>query len=181
VLVHETDEQSQANQDIVLRWFDEVWMRGNVEAYDRFAHLNCTLYLAGYREPLRGLAAVKQWAREYRAGFPDVHFTIDEVLARGSTVVLRWHSEQTHTSEYMGMPATGRVARTVALQMLHLDDGKFGEVWLMFDALGVLQQLGILPSKPLPRVVIRVMTAIRRLRGILPCASVARPGWSRQT
>ena len=154
-----------ANKEVVLRWFEDVWHRGDVAAYDRYTHPHGTLHLAGFREPLRGVEAVKEWAAAYRRGFPDVQFTVEELVGERDIVVMRWSSCQTHTGEYLGLPPTGCVAEITALQMLRIVDGKIDESWLMFDPLRVLQQLGVLPPLPPPRplvLVLRFVAALRR-------------------
>jgi steroid delta-isomerase-like uncharacterized protein len=154
------------NKQVVLDWFDAVWHSKDPEAYDRFANPNATLHLAGFREPLRGIDAVKRWAAAYQAGFPDVQFTVEELIGERDYVVMRWRSHGTHTAEYLGLPPTQRSFELTALQMSRIVDDKIDESWLMFDPLGVLQQLGMFPSLPPPRalvLVLRFVGALRRL------------------
>jgi steroid delta-isomerase-like uncharacterized protein len=156
------------NKQVVVDWFAAVWHNKDPDAYDRFAHPHSVLHLAGFREPLRGLGAVKEWAAKYQAGFPDVEFTVEELIGERDYVVMRWRSQGTHTGEYLDLPPTHRRFEIVALQMLRIVDGKIDESWLMFDPLSVLQQLGVLPPFPPPRPVVIVLRLVGKVRRLIP-------------
>jgi predicted ester cyclase len=154
----------QDRKTIFTSFIQEVWNEGNVEAYSKYIHPDAVLHLAGMPEDLRGIEAIKGWARSYRAGFPNIHIVVEEVVAEGDSVLLRWTSSQTHTGEYMGIPATGGAASISALQFAHFDGAKMREIWLMFDPLRVLLQLDVLPPMPMPKPLIVLLMARRWIR-----------------
>ena len=68
------------------------------------------------------------------------------MVADGDRVVLRWTARGTNTGEMMGMPATGKPATVTGIIVNRLAAGKIAEGWGNFDALGMLQQLGVIPT-----------------------------------
>jgi steroid delta-isomerase-like uncharacterized protein len=85
-------------------------------------------------------------AQLYRAAFPDLHFTVEDVIAVGDQVVVRWTSRGTHLGDLLGIPPTGKVATATGITILRVTDGKLAELWQDWDRLGLLQQLGAIPA-----------------------------------
>jgi predicted ester cyclase len=75
-----------------------------------------------------------------------MRMTIDDMTADGDRVVLRWTARGTNTGEMMGMPATGKPATVTGIVINRLAAGKIVEGWTNFDALGMMQQLGVIPT-----------------------------------
>ena len=99
-------------------------------------------------EPSRD--GVKQLFRTLRATFPDLQMDVEEVLPSGDTVVARIRLTGTHQGNgFMGLPATGK---SVDIQLIDItrfgEDGIAREHWGLVDALGMLQQLGVVPPPP---------------------------------
>ena len=90
---------------------------------------------------------VKQMFHMYRAAFPDLRMEAEDVLVDGDKVVVRARATGTHQGEFMGMPATGK---SVDIQLIDIirfgEDGLARERWGLFDALGLMQQLGAIPA-----------------------------------
>jgi steroid delta-isomerase-like uncharacterized protein len=88
------------------------------------------------------------------AAFPDARGEIEEVVAEGDRVVVRWKTTATHLGEYAGAPPTGRTVAWSGVNLYRLQGGKVVELWQTADVLGLLQQIGALPEKlepPPPR------------------------------
>ena len=96
---------------------------------------------------LRGPEVVKRTAQMYRAAFPDVTLTIDEVIDGGDSVGLRWHAEGTHRGELEGLAPTGVHASVTGISIDHWRDGKIVETWTEWDNLGLARQLGAAPPE----------------------------------
>jgi steroid delta-isomerase-like uncharacterized protein len=102
-------------------------------------------------EQTPGLAPTKEgvldFFRMYRAAFPDLHFEPEDYIASGDKVVVRVRATGTNTGDFMGMPATGK---TMDIQLIDIvrfgDDGVGREHWGVFDSLGMMQQLGVVPT-----------------------------------
>jgi predicted ester cyclase len=82
----------------------------------------------------------------YRNAFPDLHFTIDEQIAEGNTVMTRWTAHGTHNGELAGLPPTGKPAMVVGVNLDRVEHGKIVESWGIFDQFGMMQQLGVIPA-----------------------------------
>lgn len=78
----------------------------------------------------------------FRSALPDIGNTIEDVIAAGDKVVVRWTGGGTHTGEpLMNQPATGRPVQAHGVYILRFADGKIAEVWNHWDNLNVLTQL----------------------------------------
>ncbi len=82
----------------------------------------------------------------YRNAFPDFRITTEEQIADGDVVVTRWTGTGTHQGDLMGMPATGKEATTAGITIDRFAGGKLVAGWAIFDQLGLLQQLGAVPT-----------------------------------
>jgi len=92
---------------------------------------------------------VKQFFHMYRAAFPDLRMEPQDVLASGDKVVARARATGTNQGEFMGMPATGKSVDVQLIDIIRFgDDGLAREHWGVFDALGMMQQLGAIPAPP---------------------------------
>ena len=135
---------SEPNKAIVRELFEEL-NRGNLSlVYDLFA-TNVVFYNAG-TDHFGDLDGFKQFQSEIRTGFPDLRFTIDNVIAEDDRVSYRYILLGTHRGEYMGVPATGKQVTMTGMGILRIARGKIAEGWFVPDLLGLLQQLGALPA-----------------------------------
>ena len=96
---------------------------------------------------MRGPEAVKQLVGMHRAAFPDLHVTAEGMISEGDKVVQRLTSRRTHQGELTGTPATGRQITVTGIEIFRLAEGRMAEQWIALDNLGLLQQLGVIPSK----------------------------------
>ncbi len=80
--------------------------------------------------------------------FPDLYYTIDDVVAEGDRVVLRLTSSATHKGVFQGIPATGKRVSFKGVDIFRVDKGKITDEWSFPDVLGLMQQLGAIPSGP---------------------------------
>jgi steroid delta-isomerase-like uncharacterized protein len=82
----------------------------------------------------------------YRTAFPDLTATVEDMVAEGDKVAYRLTFRGTHQGELMGMPATGKYVTYTGIGIDTVVNGTITDMWLNFDALGMLQQLGAVPS-----------------------------------
>ena len=86
---------------------------------------------------------VRQFFQMYIAAFPDLSFKVEDIFSSGDKVVARFRATGTQTGEFMGMPPTGRSVDVEGIDIIRYgDDGLAHEHWGLFDALGMMQQLG---------------------------------------
>lgn len=129
---------------IVRRDVEEFWNARNLAKVDEFF---APIYVN--HEPnapqVRDLAAFKQYAAALFAAFPDLHVTIEDMVAEGDQVAKRYSITGTHRGEWLGLPPTGKPATITGITIYRIADGKIVECWWSYDALGMLQQLGVIP------------------------------------
>lgn len=136
---------TEANIAVAHRVFDELFSQGNFDAADE-------IYASGHtsHDPqapgVNGAAAMKHYIGMYRAAFPDLHVSIDDTIAEGDRVVIRWTARGTHQGELMGVPPTGKQAVVTGINIFRVSDGRIQEEWVNWDTLGLLQQLGVAPK-----------------------------------
>jgi steroid delta-isomerase-like uncharacterized protein len=138
---------TETNKSIVRRLFNEAFEQGNLAMLDEIIAPN---QVNGGPGALPGMPSGPEGSKmlitAYRNAFPDLHFTIDEQVAEGDTVVTRWTAHGTHNGEFAGIPPTGKSATVVGMGVDRIENGKIVESWGLFDQFGMLQQLGVIPA-----------------------------------
>ena len=132
-------EHNKAND----RRFYEAWSQGNLAALDEVCAQDYVLHDSSAL--IQGLESMKQFVSIYLAAFPDGHFTIEDQIAEGDKIVTRWTFRGTHKGELQGIPPTDKQVVVTGISMDRVAGSKAVEAWSNFDALGMLQQLGVLP------------------------------------
>ena len=90
-------------------------------------------------------ASAIQFLTMFRAAFPDLKYTVEDVIAEGDHVVQRSTATGTMKGDFLGMPATGKSATWGETHIVRVQNGKIVEHWASVDQLGMLQQLGLAP------------------------------------
>lgn len=96
-------------------------------------------------EEIRGPEGVKGFVQMYRSAYPDTDITVEEQIAAGDDVVTRWTGRGTHQGELLGVPPSGTRVEVAGITIDRISGGKFAESWTIYDALGMLQQIGAIP------------------------------------
>jgi steroid delta-isomerase-like uncharacterized protein len=134
-------EENKANN---RRFYEEVWNQGKLDAIDELCTATCVFHDPSMTLP--GPDGLKQYVAMYRRAFPDTHFTIEDEIAEEEKIVTRWTVRGTHLGELQGIPPTGKQVVVTGIVISQLVGGKLQEGWSNFDALGMLQQMGVIPS-----------------------------------
>jgi predicted ester cyclase len=138
---------SEENKAVVRREMEELFNQGgNIDAADEIIHPDYVSYEPTSGE-VRGIEGAKQFAATYRQAFPDLQNTTEDMVAEGDKVVVRFGARGTHQgeTEAFGSP-TGKRMDMTGITIKRLSDGKIVEAWTNFDALGMMQQLGLIPE-----------------------------------
>jgi steroid delta-isomerase-like uncharacterized protein len=135
----------EANKAVIGRFFEDIFNQGHLDVADEIVATNYINHNPAPGET-PGVAGLKQFVTSIRTAFPNLHFTIDDLLAEGDKVTTRWTVTGTHQSEFAGIPATGKPVTVAAINIHRIVDGKVQEGWLNWDALGMMQQLGVIPT-----------------------------------
>jgi predicted ester cyclase len=93
-----------------------------------------------------GLEGIKQIAAMFKAAFPDCEYVVDVEFGSGDYVAHRVTARATMTGEFMGTPPTGKAATWTETHIVRFANGKIVEHWGNQDDLGMLQQLGLIPT-----------------------------------
>jgi predicted ester cyclase len=90
----------------------------------------------------------KQFIVGLSKAFPDLHFRIEDILAEGNKVAYRVTVSGTHKGEFQGIPPTNKKVSFSSTGISNIVDGKVGEDWVDADTIGLMQQLGVIPTTP---------------------------------
>ena len=133
-----------SNKALVVRLYDDVFNRQQTSLVNDLA-------VPDYVEhsPLPG-------QRDGRDGLGDrvgmlisglaPHFDVRDVVAEGDRVCVRWSNTGTHVGEFLGIPPTDRSFTTTGIDIYRIEQGRLAEHWDVVDQLGMMQQLGLIPS-----------------------------------
>ncbi len=135
---------AEENKALVRRLYEEVLNKGNLGVIDELCSADVVDHSAPPGIP-SGIEGVKQMMAMYRAVFPDMHVTIEDLIAEGDKVVSRYTLRGTQKGNFMGIAPTGKQVTLTGIAIDHRVDGKVVEHWENFDQLGMMQQLGVSP------------------------------------
>jgi len=132
--------------ELSRRIFEDVWNRKNLTAIDDLMSVDYVHHDAG-TIAASGIEGYRQFVSSYLNAFPDARFTIDDVFTDGQNEITRWTVSGTHEGELAGIPRTGRRFSVTGISIARLVNGKVAESWNNWDALGLMQQLGVVPAE----------------------------------
>jgi steroid delta-isomerase-like uncharacterized protein len=135
---------TEENKAVVRRGIEEVWNQKNVAIVDEIAAPDYVSHNPAMTT--HGLEQYKQLVMMYFTAFPDIHLTIEDEIAEGDKVVTRVTARGTHQGSFMGIPPTGKQAVVTGIVIDRFANGKTVEAWNNLDDLGLLQQLGVIPT-----------------------------------
>jgi len=131
----------EENKAIIRRLFKELIEGGNLGVADEIIATDY-VYHAPPSPDLRGRENIKQALVAWRSAFPDIRFSIDDEIAAGDRVVIRWTLDATHGGEFRGAPPTGKKVRMDGVAIYRIVDGQIVQHWAYGDYVGFFQQLG---------------------------------------
>jgi steroid delta-isomerase-like uncharacterized protein len=139
----------KANKAVLDRHFNQVLNQGLLDVVDE-------IYTSDYvldapvssdgssqtRGLTQGREQLKQRVTLFRTAFPDIHFSQDDVVGEGDTVVVRYTFSGTHMGIFAGVKPNGHSISIMGILVAHLKDGKIQEAWSAFDSAELMKQLG---------------------------------------
>jgi steroid delta-isomerase-like uncharacterized protein len=140
------------NKAIVRRFYEEVWNKRRLEVVDELISPSHALNDPSSSGSQTGPGLYKRRVVELTAGFPDLRFTIEDMIAEKGKVVVCWIISGTHKGEFMDIPATGRKVSIEGITIHHITNGKILDSYVRWDALGLMRQLGDVPRLRQPIV-----------------------------
>ncbi|MFQ5795562.1 MAG: ester cyclase [Candidatus Bipolaricaulia bacterium] len=136
---------TEENKAKTRRFYEEVLSQRNVDVLDEFIGAGFVDHNPNPGQA-PGLEGVKQIFAQILVSFPDLHFTIEDMIAEGDKVTTRLTLSGTHQGEFQGIPATGKQVAMTGIDIIRIEGGKAVERWGEFDFLGMMQQLGVVPE-----------------------------------
>ncbi|WP_458206836.1 ester cyclase [Haladaptatus sp. NG-SE-30] len=125
-----------------------VWNQGNFDHIDELMSEEYVGHWFGFEGESVYLDGFKEFIRAVRTGFPDLEMTVEFMFAEEDMIAIGFTVVGTHEGEFMGVPPTGKAGNPVPGIMVHrFEDGKVVEGWAVWDSLGLMQQLGVIPEK----------------------------------
>jgi steroid delta-isomerase-like uncharacterized protein len=134
----------EQNKAIIRRVFEEVINQDKSQIINELiapSYVNHDM-----PAPVPGPEGFKMVVGLFRAAFPDLHVTLEDVLGEESKVVTRGYFTGTHKGDFNGIPATGKTVKASYVDMWRVENGKAVENWVQMDMIGLLQQLGVMPA-----------------------------------
>jgi len=133
---------SEANKQLVQRWFEEVWNKQREEAIDEMFAADGKAY--GLPEPnsvLIGPENFKTIHRTFLGAFPDIHITVRDTICEGDRVAVIWTATMTHLGDSFGFAPTMRQESLDGCSVLVVRDGQLHEGWNYMEMQGLMQRL----------------------------------------
>ena len=134
------------NKAVITSFVEEVINKGRFERADDLVAVDFVELdpLPGQEQGREGL---KQVISAFRTAFPDINWVIEEMVGEGDKVFSRFTWHGTHRSEFFGVPATGREIAVKGMVVDHVVAGKMVDSRILMDGLGMMTQLGVIPSE----------------------------------
>lgn len=136
---------TEENKALLRRLVDEGLHKKNLGIMDELISPNFVNHSAP-----AGIPPTRDGYRQYveilLASFPDIYLDIEDLIAEGDKVVVRYTVRGTHQGSFMGLPPSGKQFSFTGIGIQRIVDGKFVERWEQADTLSLLQQLGVIPT-----------------------------------
>jgi steroid delta-isomerase-like uncharacterized protein len=133
---------SEENKNLVRRWFEEVWNQGRLSAIDEMFDRSGKAY--GWPDPDQAISSPEEFAKAcktYREAFPDIHMTVEDLVAEGDKVAVRWTATMTHLGDGLGFPASSKKASLSGSSFLTCGNGRILNGWNYMDLTRLQLQL----------------------------------------
>jgi steroid delta-isomerase-like uncharacterized protein len=135
-------EESKA----IVRRFWSVWEEGNIDLVDELLAPDYVNHTPATPDQPTGPEGVKEVVGMFRSAMPDLRVVVEDMIAEGDRVAVRYTLEGTHEGELFGVPPTGQRLSIKSIAVERVSDGKIREHWRITDSLDMMQQLGVVPA-----------------------------------
>jgi steroid delta-isomerase-like uncharacterized protein len=134
---------SQAHKDIFRRLYQEVWNDRKFELIEQVIAKSHALGDPTLTGSAVGPEAYRRQVERFVAGFPDLHFAVDDTVSEKDKMVVSWTVTGTHKGEFLGIAPTNKKVSVSGITINEISNGKILESVVIWDALGLFQQLGL--------------------------------------
>lgn len=138
----------ERNKEIGRRVLVEIWGEGRLGLVDELYAADYVDHVSRGPEPatVSGPGGLKQAVSLFRDALPDLSYAVDDQIAERDVVVSRFSAAGTHQRPFLGAAPSGRRIAYTGIDVNRVRDGRIVESWVQYDALGLLQQLGLVPQ-----------------------------------
>ena len=131
---------------LLMNRFVEFINTANGQLANELISLDAKFYVPGQPEPMRGPEGYLAIIGMMRSGFPDIQWTLEEMVAENDKVAARFIMKGTHRGVFFGVPPTGKPIKVQAMNFYRFSNGQITEEYGQPDLCGLLQQIGALPG-----------------------------------
>lgn len=143
-----TDDTLDDNTAVVERFVTDVWSGADPDAVEQLAIPDLVVHQLAAETDLVGRDEFAAFERDFREAVPDMRQTITQSVAEGEYVAALLRVQGTPEKPFQALRPTGKSFDVPGFQLYRLEDGRVAEVWVLINAVGVMQQLDLLPDSP---------------------------------
>jgi len=140
------DEIAAANKELVRRFYKEVYVDWNMALVDQLVSPEFTSHDWPQSGPT-GPRAFRDYYSAIRSAVPDARYEVDDLIAEGDRVVVRWRLLGTHEGDFRGLAPTGRPITLKGIAIYRLEANKLMERWVVSDLHGLLEEIRVSSSR----------------------------------
>jgi steroid delta-isomerase-like uncharacterized protein len=129
-----------------VRRFWSVWEEGNIDLVDELLAVDHINHNPATPDQPTGAEGVREVVTMFRSAMPDLEVVIEDMIAEGDKVAVRYTLEGTHEGELFGVPPTGQRLSIKSIAVERVSEGRIKEHWRITDSLDMMQQLGVVPT-----------------------------------
>lgn len=135
-----------ANKQLIIRYFEEVWNSGKLEVLDEIIAQSYINHTPGIANPIPGPDGLKPIVTAIRKAFPDLKYVIENMVVSEKQVAVHTIMHGTHKGDFFGLAPTNKVVKVNQMQIERIIDNKIVEHWRVTDELSMMRQLGQMKS-----------------------------------
>jgi steroid delta-isomerase-like uncharacterized protein len=139
-------------KQVINRFVQELWNERRLDVADSIFSKDCVTHQLRSGVPAdavqRGPEAIKEHVAGWIASFPDLQFSIEQMVSEGDPVMTQMQMEGTHQGAWLGIPASGKKMQIRMFTVHRIEQSKIVEDWVLVESLGLFQQLGVVPDTP---------------------------------
>jgi steroid delta-isomerase-like uncharacterized protein len=135
--------QPEDNKQIIRRFMDECWNKGNLNAISELVAANSRYHDPVFPSLTSGADNIRRHIENCRKGFPDLKLTSDDTIAERNEVVDHWTATGTHKGDFLGIPPTNKKATVSGTSIFRIEGSKIVEQWAHWNLMSMMEQLGI--------------------------------------
>jgi steroid delta-isomerase-like uncharacterized protein len=134
-------QAQEKNKEAVRKLYEDIFNTGKLDLLNHFIAED---YVGVFGQ--KGPSGFAEPIKELRQGFPDIKYTVEDLMAEGDRVAMRWKWQGTHTDSFRGFAASQKQVTNDGMAIFQFKDGKVVHSWIQTDRLGFLQQIGVVPQ-----------------------------------